>query len=132
MKAVDFAKDLLKEVDEMEEDIGRTARQLVSYGLITLVARTPIDTGYASENWNVSIGAINTSVTPGVQPGRSLAQGQQTIKGVTASAVSYVTNSVEYIDALENGHSQQAPNGMVSVAYAEISSFSLNNLVRTI
>jgi hypothetical protein len=37
--------------------------------------------------------------------------------------VVYITNNVDYIIKLEEGHSQRAPSGMVSVTLAEMESY---------
>lgn len=54
--------------------------------------RTPVDTGYAQSRWTVDVNA----------------------DGFT------VSNDAPYISFLEDGHSQQAPHGMVAVTINEI------------
>lgn len=56
---------------------------------------TPVDTGYAKSRWQLT-------------PTEAL------------GAPNFITNDAPYIIYLENGHSDQAPNGMVKVAMAKL------------
>jgi hypothetical protein len=84
-----------------------------------LVMTTPVDTGRARGNWNVSVGRIDDTVYSSNFPGPSeaLAQGQMTIgKWKLGSGVIFIANSLPYIQRLEDGYSAQAPSGMVQFA----------------
>jgi len=128
MNATQFASGLLLEADQIEEGLELINKRLVTYAVNSLHERTPKDTLYASENWNVSVGAIDRSTTGDVSPGRTLSEGHGVISGLTAYGVTFITNSVAYANRLENGHSAQAPNGMVAITYAEMSALSLGRL----
>lgn len=88
----------------------------------------PVDTGWARANWGVSLGKPKTSPI-GTYPG----QGNKTtlsvfdLTGVIAAArpfgIIWVWNNVPYITKLENGHSTQAPSGMVEGALNDIQTF---------
>lgn len=67
--------------------------------------RTPIDTGFARSSWWMS---LQDKGTPG-----------QVVTECRLGDVIRVGNGVEYIVALEYGHSLQAPQGMVRVTLAE-------------
>lgn len=54
--------------------------------------RTPVDTGYAQSRWQLTVGQTDF----------------------------VVNNDAEYISYLEDGHSGQAPNGMVAVTLNEM------------
>lgn len=56
--------------------------------------RTPVDTGYAQSRWRLVVGQEDFAVT----------------------------NDAEYISYLENGHSSQAPHGMVAITMNEMPS----------
>jgi len=87
-----------------------------------VTAKTPVDTGRAKGNWNLSIGGMDSSIDDSAT---------STEQGIPAKAprVSftggikpiYITNSLPYIYALEHGHSKtKAPKGMLSVTLNEI------------
>ena len=54
-----------------------------------IVDNTPVDTGYAQSQWEIDF---------------------------PKDGVCDITNSCDYISYLEDGHSKQAPNGMVQLA----------------
>lgn len=49
------------------------------------------------------------------------ARGEATILGSQLGDTIFITNNTEYGESLENGHSGQAPNGMVKITFAEVS-----------
>jgi hypothetical protein len=89
-----------------------------------IVERTPVDTGRARASWTIVAGeTADTSVAPpdfagGPEAGISAARSKQ---GNVQLAHSYViANNLPYIERLENGHSKQAPAGMVGLAIADV------------
>lgn len=80
-----------------------------------VVVSTPVDTGRARAGWDVGI----NNVTPGAAAnmGKTIQEivnaGELTIKQAEADDAIFVSNNVNYIEFLENGSSEQAPNGMV-------------------
>lgn len=78
--------------------------------------------GRARGNWQVGLNATNNqfddnSIDPNGAP--TLLDGQTTIFRATGFGVIWIFNNVPYITALEDGHSTQAPHGMVTLALAE-------------
>jgi hypothetical protein len=102
----------------MHQGIAETAIRLGTM----IIEKTPIDIGRAKGNW---LGAFDDPDTTVDDDRRQ----EQAITGLrlkfTASNVAkhssiFVTNSLPYIKALEDGHSQiQAPNGMVRLSVSE-------------
>jgi hypothetical protein len=108
--------------------VRRAAAQLYS----DIVKRTPVDTGYCRHNWQVSADTPPTDVI-GVYPKKEKGHHADTLeplyspegastpipitKGVTHV---WIVNNVVYAEALENGHSKQAPYGMVRIAVAQL------------
>lgn len=104
-----------------------------------IVERTPIDTGRAKASWNLAENAAGEDVAPvlrtefnpiggaiirlaekGAHPltaqqALAAAQTQQQNIGDTAQVI-VISNNLPYIENLENGSSQQAPAGMVTVS----------------
>lgn len=87
----------------------------------TLIELTPVDTGWARSNWVPSIGASFDALV-GDHENVSTSEQQGGIDSIITRSSSigaqplYITNNVPYIEALNNGHSQQTPAGFVDFA----------------
>ncbi len=103
-----IAKDLGIETDKVVRKV-----TLELWNGITL--KTPVDTGRARGNWNLSEGDANTSVNKG-------ATSIQSYREPTGKKAIYITNSLPYIQALEKGSSKQAPTGMVEITTNNVGS----------
>lgn len=91
---------------------------------------TPVDTGWARANWVPSIGAPHEGTVgerpPKAEEGRAQVQADDSasVAGVAEVAARYtlnrgpvfISNNVPYIQALNDGHSKQAPAGFVQAA----------------
>jgi hypothetical protein len=97
-------------------------RAIVLEGLRRLVMKTPVKTGRARGNWQVSIGKDTDSILDVTDKtgGPTILRGTAPVLGLRQLITCYITNNVEYIEALEKGHSQQAPAGMLAVTYEEL------------
>jgi len=97
-----------------------------------IVTRTPVDTGRARASWQLSDSGVNNAVwsntgTSGVAHSAASSADianniNQNVDGFTVDiSTDTVTifNNLEYISFLEDGHSQQAPAGMVAVSLSE-------------
>lgn len=81
---------------------------------------TPVDTGFARSNWQVSLGAPDVSEGVGDHQttydwDAPFQAGQATILSAELGETIAIANGAAYIVALEYGHSQQAPQGMVQL-----------------
>ncbi len=103
-----LAKDLGLETDKV---VRKVTLQL--WNGITL--KTPVDTGRARGNWNLTEGSADTSVNEG-------ATSVQAYSEPTGKKSVYITNSLPYIQALEKGSSKQAPKGMVELTMNDVGS----------
>lgn len=111
MSAREFALQLDKEYAETVGGGLTRFLQKITFELHeAIVMKTPVDTGAARASWNVSIG----------QPQYAIKGSVAAVIGLTKPDDIYITNAMEYISALENGHSAQAPHGMVALSIAEI------------
>lgn len=89
-----------------------------------VVLATPVDTGRARANWRPSIGAMDTTTapepsSPGAGLREALAAGEDVAKryvGGTNSPTVHITNSLNYIQYLNDGSSRQAPRNFVNTA----------------
>ena len=59
---------------------------------------------------------VSSSETP---PSAILKEAEQTASGSQLGDDIWISNNLPYIEALEEGHSQQAPHGMVALSLAE-------------
>lgn len=111
----------------------------IAFDLYTrLILKTPVDTGRARAGWGIS---VNTPII--IQPTGYNNKAAKKVKGpegadyeaafhasgifampdlsaIDGTQQVFILNSVEYIEALEDGHSKQAPAGMVKVSIAEL------------
>ena len=123
-----FVGDLDKFAKKTEINIETVVRKIAFEIYIGVTKKTPVDTGRAKANWNIGTGSIDFSIN---ENATSTAQGSagrltEPRKGA-GNKVIYISNNLPYINALENGSSQKAPNGMVTLTMNEI-----NRMVRDV
>lgn len=107
-----------KKMDESVEEVVQRLALMVWQGV---VSRTPVDTGRARASWRVGVGEINRSTEPDGEDKYSFPS--KPTFGQAEYAIYYITNSLPYISALENGHSAQRPGGMVKVTLADVENY---------
>ena len=121
MSAADITKNGNKVVSDKMDKVGRAIGMEI-LGRVT--NRTPVDTGRAKGNWNTSINRPDFSTSDNVDKsgastrsrGKSVMNGFRLGQGQTL----HISNGLPYIERLEQGYSQQAPTGMVTVTIAEL------------
>lgn len=123
-----FRIELLGEYeDEVVGGVLDLKKKILSHVLESVVEKMPVDTGMALGNNIVSDGQRDTSIDESAldRGGAATVQrGQAVIAAITDPfAKAYVQNNVDYIEALEGGHSRQAPIGMYGLAVAEVGVF---------
>lgn len=115
INAVEFERQLERAASFMESQYVQVVRKVVIDLFANIVVRTPVDTGRARANWNIS--------SSGESSYRFLSSNMlEKIKDFTFTIHDdeiIIYNNLEYIEALENGHSDQAPVGMVSISLIE-------------
>lgn len=97
-----------------------------------VVLMTPVDTGRARNNWQASVNRIPTGSKMGED--KSGAKAIDEASKATANAVGevyYLINNAVYIRALEYGHSNQAPNGMVRISVKNMNTILKNAINST-
>ncbi len=83
-----------------------------------LVSETPVDTGRAMNNWNISVGFPDGSVTDaggsdGAVQAAKAAGALAALGGLKSFSTVWISNSLPYIVPLNEGSSEQAPSGFV-------------------
>lgn len=114
-----------KATELVHGSIDKIVRGIALEGLGRIIDKTPVDEGTARANWNTTVGAPNTAAdeTKTIEDtGAALETGASTIAGASPAQGDriFVANGLPYIEALEHGHSRQAPNGMVDLTIAEL------------
>ena len=112
-----FTLELLSEADDFTKKITGEMLQQV-------VVQTPVDTGQARGNWRVSIGTIDTSTDSNLldrSGSGSISVGLRTIQaGGGLGKVVHISNSLSYMEKLNNGWSMQAPKNFVQIAFRNV------------
>ena len=85
-----------------------------------LTKKSPVDTGRFLANWMVGIGSPDETTTESTT-NDAMERGAAVLTAYTSLQKVYISNNLPYATALEHGHSQKAPHGMVAVSIAEIS-----------
>lgn len=127
--AASFSRSLMELCEHVDGEVEKVVRKACIDLYRRIVQRTPIDTGRAKANWQIS-----TSDNGSVRGSAGDSFSESDIQGLIASETSglnitindnqvIIYNNLEYIGALENGHSQQAPGGMVVVSLADFTQF---------
>lgn len=97
----------------------RARRNFLVYQLFSyIVMGTPVLSGRARGGWQISVRSPSTSSPIRLDPDGTNTIGEEiaNLKGAGAFLDIFIVNNIAYIDELERGTSQQAPDGMVKVA----------------
>lgn len=119
-----FSLGLRRETQRLtNEQVVLFQRRIGLEALRRIVQKTPVDTGRARGNWDLTIGLPSGSADmdrkdPG--GGDTIRRGSAALSNLKAFALIYITNNLPYINYLENGSSKQAPVGMVEVTVQEL------------
>lgn len=111
-------RDLAEFAKRIDVKLGLVVEK-ISYDLHgKITKRTPVDTGRARASWGVAIGEPDRSPPPlpGKQSYEAPSFGDVKIDGKSPV---FITSNLVYMEPLENGHSGQAPHGMVAISVAE-------------
>lgn len=144
-----FSTQLRKETDGLlEKEIIKLQRLIVVDALKRIVEKTPVDTGTARANWQISIGIRkrNKLKRKDTAGGDTIVKGIEALTGLGPFEIVFIQNNLDYISVLEEGgfvptdpgpskdprkdrkgrilvaggFSVQAPQGMVQVTLVEL------------
>ena len=130
-----WSLDLKKYANKNKVKINEIRRNFAFLLYSSIVKKTPVDTGRARGNWNISIGKDDLSVT---HDKKVKFKTKQEVPLATKDESIYIVNNIDYITKLEyggypnpaktgnktvNGYSKKAPNGMVGVTLANVEKF---------
>ena len=113
-KPSSFSLQLISEADTRTKKITGEMLQQV-------VVRSPVDSGAFRQNHRVSIGSVDKSFDVNDAGNDALSKGIRTIQaGGGLGKIVYISNSLPYAEKLENGYSQQAPQGIYSLSFLSV------------
>lgn len=109
-----FSSDIKKATEKYKKGYNKVVNESLFKLSRSVVFMTPVDEGRAQGNWFASLDGFNTNVYD--ETGPQFSQIENITDGA-AGSVFYLINNLPYIGKLEfEGHSQQAPTGMVRVS----------------
>lgn len=103
----------------IEEDVGLKIRYIAIQILTAIDIAVPVDTGRFRNNNLVSLQHPDFGISDNVDPNGTIAvqRGIGVISKAANYGVIYIQNNLPYAEALENGHSQQAPTGVYANSF---------------
>ncbi len=86
-----------------------------------IVLRSPVKTGHFRANWQVDIGVMPDGIIPGTDKrgNATIGRADAKLQAAVAGKSVFIVNNLPYAQVLEEGHSGQAPQGMVAVTVQE-------------
>ena len=136
-----FSEDIQKFAQHCIDNADLVVRKTVLDVGKSLVERTPVGNpdlwqnpdnkpegyvgGHARANWSHSIGALVNQEFKEIDAtgGASIDRIISSVPVKAAGKVHYIQNSLPYMQALEDGHSTQAPAGIVAVTEVEFQDY---------
>lgn len=131
-----FEDDLRRFAETTGQSMDKAVRQaviLAAQGVVMMspvgnpsLWKSPAPKGYVGgrfrANWNVAVGAPNTSTTEETDKGggRTLQKIIGMVSKEPGNQVFYLTNSLPYAERLEYGHSTQASGGFVRITFMDL------------
>lgn len=104
--------------DELLNIIKDESIELTKNVTIEIKDLTPVDTGHAMSNWIPTIGKPNEKIIGSKQDVSEVEykKSMDELNGYELNKGNlYLTNNVEYIELLNEGHSSQAPRAFVQI-----------------
>lgn len=127
----DWSIDLSEYAEKKKVEIKKVRKAFAFALYSSIVKKTPVATGRARGNWNISVGSPDESISASTVPKFSSVESVPEPNGDESI---FITNNLPYITKLEyggypdppkkdggktaGGFSKQAPNGMVGVTVA--------------
>jgi len=122
-----FKRDLNKFADSIGVKTETVLKKISLQTFTGVVQKTPVDSGRARASWVIGIEKpVNSPVLPENQefdPQQAADFSFQEISELNnlgPESTVFISNSLPYIEVLEEGSSQQAPEGMVAITLFEI------------
>lgn len=116
-----FARNIQVRSEKFEVHVHEMVRRVALAVDTAVVVSTPVDTGRARANWQVGLGSapqgsLPEPASPGEGATSALTRAQNVVATYRGTGTIHIINNLHYIEALNNGHSRQAPAGFVGIA----------------
>lgn len=97
----------------------QAARKIVLTMFSEVILMSPVDKGRFRGNWQPAIGTAPTGIVELLDKDGTIviAKVQGEVDGLKIGDTIYMVNNLPYAEKLENGHSTQAPAGMVDLTF---------------
>ncbi len=121
-----FAIDLTRFCQKADLDMKTVIRKITLEAFKRIILRTPVDTGMARGNWQVSAGApVTVQISDGDKSGTAtLSKSEAGVLSWQCQGSLFMVNNLPYIGKLEYGISKQAPQGMVRLTMTEMQAWA--------
>jgi len=119
-----FTVDLSRLIDKAKGKTDLVVKKVMLETFSKVIYKSPVDTGRFRANWIIGYSAPDrtTSLNTDKSGAGTIGRVASEITGAKLDGKSiYLTNSLVYSLRLENGYSQQSPQGMVKITLMEIS-----------
>lgn len=118
-----FTQDLTNFVAKTKVNGALVVKKLAFDAFAGVLRRSPVDTGRFRGSWRIAVDQTDLSVAPAdpkvpAPDGGALANAK--LGGVKWGQSVMISNNLPYGPALENGHSGQAPQGVLKITFAEV------------
>lgn len=102
--------------ERINRPLGVVLRKIALDLHTAITERTPVDTGRLRASFQITTGApAHTAPPPG-----TYSKADATTPEIDGTAPVFITSALPYAEAIESGHSKQAPAGMVAISIIEM------------
>jgi len=138
-----FKADLAAVAKQIDLNLATVVKKVTVEAFKSITELTPVDTGRARASWDVALGVPSDFLPPDIDPAKrgarkkkkkpsgmessmsAVANAQEgkaydVVARIDATQPVFITSNLPYIEALEEGHSKQAPAGMVRLTLAAL------------
>lgn len=131
-----FEASVSKWVDQVEDGLDQIIKTMLKNVYRDLVLGSPVDTGRFRANWQVTANyipmhALNEYDKSGGETIRAGNRDIESMRFMRGGAITkvYFSNMLIYANALEYGHSKQAPAGVLGIVAVRLRSY-MSNAIR--
>jgi hypothetical protein len=137
----DSPKQFVRKMEKFNEIVGLrlglTVKKVAFDAFSGLLKRSPVDEGRFRASWRIGINEPDTSVAPQGTDGRRVPPSNNAQVGKISNipkdkdVTVHISNSLPYAQPLEDGHSLQAPDGVLLPTFVEVSQ-NIDRVIRSV
>jgi hypothetical protein len=120
-----FTLHLKKLTEKSSANADAVAKKVIIDVFSSVVEKSPVDKGTFRGNWQLGFGEVDANIqSPDDKSGSdTIAKANSELTKFDSKKITYISNSLPYAQRLENGYSNQAPQGMVRLTVLEFRRF---------